>query len=142
MQTAVLVQTALAPIECEHLEVMPEPGPAHLLPPAIRMTDDERRGYERESLEALRRLVEATNDYPSYFQEIQEARLVGEYPETKIVVRWLDKRDRTKWEQGYHLWISEVTQKPPGYFAYEAYGDRREPPNSVGLLIHTWIGES
>src|SRR5262249_49066968 len=44
---------------------MPEPGPPHLLPPAIEMTDGERKEYERESLEALQRSVR-TSPTPGY----------------------------------------------------------------------------
>ncbi len=121
---------------------MPESGPPHLLPPAIEMTDGERKEYERESLEAVQRRIEGSSNNPRFFHQIQEARIVGEYPETAIFVRWLDTRDGKERDRSYHLWINPVTRKPPGSFAYEAYGERREPPSEVGMLIHTWISES
>jgi hypothetical protein len=120
-----------------------EPAQPRLLPLAAEMTRSEREAYERDCLVAVERIVENMRSSPHEFNEVHEISLVGSYPETAIVVSWVDKRDGREWERGYHLWINPVTRKPPGSFEYPPSGKTvgREPPSQVGMLIHTWISE-
>jgi hypothetical protein len=118
-----------------------EPAQPRLLPLAAEMTRSEREAYERDCLAEVEAIFENTSGHPFQFQVVREVKLIGSYPETAILVKWIDKRDGRDWERSYHLWINPVTGKP-GSFEYPPSGKTvgREPPDQVGLLIHTWVG--
>lgn len=104
-------------------------------------TDDEsRRTYELACLEAVKRIWSG-GPTAGRLTELQrkeyrglafvEAKLVGSYPDTRLVIVLDDRRTGLREAHGYELW-GELLQDPPG-----SPGD----PSWVAIITHTLLGE-
>jgi hypothetical protein len=91
---------------------------------------DEIQAWERACVTALDEMVERLRDSHSEPQ-ILGVTLEGDYPDTKICVRFLRRAKGDERVKCYPLWNSLFTA-PRGV----------EPPSQVALLIHTWIREA
>ena len=102
---------------------------------AERMTSEERRVHERETLKELRAQLERLNASPHEFREVREVRLEGEYPDTSVVVRNWDPRDEQEHSRTYSLWRARGSGGP----LYVGHEGRRESPHTVAMLIATYV---
>jgi hypothetical protein len=104
------------------------------------MSPSEREAYERECLLEIQKVQKSwakrTDLIPN---QIRSARLEGEYPETAVVVRWLDSRDKQEHEKSYYIWISPITMKPS---ELHEQPEGRDLPYTVALITTTNVMES
>lgn len=87
----------------------------------------DRAKWEQECLAELRSMVERLRGtYAEH--DIRQVDLEGEYPNTKITVRYWNPARQREQKDNYELWGS-LFKAPWG----------RESPDQVALLVHTWV---
>lgn len=110
---------------------------SHAHPGGGDASDLERRTYEEECLHALRKRGPTICDRKT----VRAMRLEGEYPLTRLAVRWEDRgEERFSY---FHFWINPLSGRPPGSAEWpEGDGYRRESPYEFALLAYVDMLES